>query len=144
MRDSARYTETALKYLLTLDPASQAVTAEDIKNLCHILRANICYLEDKYAAIQVKSKNGKKAGEFFESQVAGTSGLTQRHLGVWQTTAQIAAAGGFTDRPDRGRGSGRGNIYLRRGSGRRNFDRRGDFGQQQGQAYQPSDDRDEA
>ena len=127
IRDSARYVETSLKYLLTLNTETKPISNDDVANLCVLGRAHILHLEDKYAAIRVRSSNGKKAGDLFETQVAGTSGLAPRHLEVWQTTAQIAAAGGFSNREDRGRDRGRG---FRRGTGRRggNFYRRGEIG----------------
>ena len=130
IRDCARFVETTLKYLICLDPTKEPVSEEDIANLSILCRAQILYLEDKYASVRVRSSAGKKAGDLFETQVAGTSGLTPRHLQVWQTTAQIAAAGGFVGaKQDRGRG-GFGRGWRRPGRGGRfnnNFNTRGDF-----------------
>ena len=122
VKDAARYSETALKYLLTLNPDEEPVSKQDICNLVVILRAQLELLEDKYATLRVKSATTNKAvGTLFESQLAGTSGLSQRHLDTWNVVSQLASHGGF-DRDDHrtSRGRGRGRPYWR-GRGKGNY-----------------------
>lgn len=119
VKDAARYSETALKYLLTLDPDTEPISKQDICNLVVILRAQLELLEDKYATLRVKSATTNKAvGTLFMSQLAGTSGLSQRHLDTWNVVSQLASHGS-SDRDDRGPARGRGRARQNwRGRGR--------------------------
>ena len=128
VKDAARYAETSLKYLISLDVDKEAVSKEDIANLVVVQRALLELLGDKYAALRVKSATkNKQVGTLFESQLAGTSGLSPRHIEIWQNVAQIGANGGFTDRDQfnqRSSRGGRGRGYRGRGgyrSGGRGF-----------------------
>ena len=126
VKDSAKYTETALKYITSVD--QENITKEDINNICLVLRAQLEFLGDKYATLRVKSTSKNKAvGTLFESQLAGTSGFSDRHLDAWQQVSQIAANGGFQLNENRDARGGRG-----RGRGFRGQQRGGFRGQQRG------------
>ena len=120
VKDAARYSETALKYLISLDLDKDTVTKEDIANLITVQRAQLELLGDKYATLRVKSATkNKQVGSLFESQLAGTSGLSPRHIEVWQNVAQIGANGGFSSGGNQQRSDGRNNRRDNyRGGGR--------------------------
>ena len=123
VKDSAKYSETALKYLYAIEV--DKFTQQDLDNLILVQRAQLELLGDKYATLRVKSTSKNKAvGTLFESQLAGTSGFSQRHLDAWHRVSQIASNGGFGEHRE-GRGRGRGYRGSRGGFQRGNFRGRG-------------------
>ena len=126
VKDSAKYSETALKYLYAIEV--DKFTQQDLDNLILVQRAQLELLGDKYATLRVKSTSKNKAvGTLFESQLAGTSGFSQRHLDAWHRVSQIASNGGFGEHREGRGGRGRGYRGSRGGFQRGNFRGRGGF-----------------
>jgi hypothetical protein len=103
----ARYTEALLRKLSVL--AVDTITPADLHELFIIALAEIRFLQDEYAVLQVQSQFDKDTTKLFRSFRSNTSGLSEEAIEDLRKAAAITAhkpAPTSSDRP-RGRGRGR-------------------------------------
>ena len=116
---SARYTETALKLLSTLDePPQDPHLAQCIQSLFIVNLAHMRYLQDEYSALLVQGTINQETARIYRAFRRNTSGLTPEAITSLQQAASIVSAANqsnnsTSDRP-RGRGRGRGGNFVRR------------------------------
>lgn len=107
---SARYTETALKWLATMDPSTEPVSSEDLGHLFMILAAHINYLQSAYAKLVVQGAFDKDTAQLFSTLEQNSGLFTDESIRNIRTAAEITAASrrqqqasaGFTYRADGG------------------------------------------
>lgn len=81
----ARYTETGLKMIASLDTESDerefvTVQKEQIQQLCTVFTAQINFLQSEYAKIIVKSKFDEETSHIFRSFENNSGAFTDRSL----------------------------------------------------------------
>ena len=72
---SARYVETSLRVLQTIDEATR-VTPKHPENLLLVQMAHINFLQDEYGALIVQGTCNKEVGKLFRAFRKNTSGLS--------------------------------------------------------------------
>lgn len=97
---SARYVETSIKYLSSLDSDPSERTLED---LFRINFAHLKYLQEEYSAVLVQSQFDPKTSKIFKSLQRNTSGLSGDALDNLRHAAAISAVA-TPQRPERPQG----------------------------------------
>lgn len=87
----ARYSETSLKLLSTIEPGT-IITAETLEQFFLINQAQIQYLQDEYASILVNSQFDTTTSKLFRALQKNTSGLNASALETLRSAASLSAA----------------------------------------------------
>ena len=133
---SAKYVETAFKWLSLQDPAT-GVSENSLAQLNLILKAHLEYVKDEYQALLVQSTFDKDTSKLFRSMQKNTSGFTPQALSTLHRAVEISAARqaqpqstGYRGGNSRGysRGYGRGR-YRNNNNYYNNFDQYQSFGE---------------
>uniref|UniRef100_A0A8W8K9C7 Uncharacterized protein n=1 Tax=Magallana gigas TaxID=29159 RepID=A0A8W8K9C7_MAGGI len=87
----ARYAETSLKLLSTIEPGTK-ISSETLEQFFLINQAQIQYLQDEYASILVNSQFDSTTSKLFRALQKNTSGLTASSLETLRSAASLSAA----------------------------------------------------
>lgn len=87
----ARYAETSLKLLSTIEPGTK-ISSETLEQLFLINQAQIQYLQDEYASILVNSQFDSTTSKLFRALQKNTSGLNASSLETLRSAASLSAA----------------------------------------------------
>lgn len=112
IQKSARFAETALKLLASLDsptPTTLSYDNVDINNLYTVLKAQISFLQAEYSNLVVRSTFNDETSRLFRSLEASSSSFNERSLQNIRVAAELAAVSNRTTNS-----RGRGNFAPRR------------------------------
>ena len=122
IKKSARYTETALKILASLEsptPVTVAYDNKDINNLYCVLAAQINFLQSEFSGILVRSNFNEETSRIFKSLEATNAPFSQQSLNNLKISAELAAVSARSSNSNRGRGFRGSYDRFQRGAGRR-------------------------
>ena len=94
IQKTARYAETALKVLASLEsptPTTLSYDNKDINNLYCVLAAQINFLQSEFSSILVKSNFNDETSRIFRSLEASNTSFSQQSLNNLRVSAELAA-----------------------------------------------------
>ncbi len=118
---SARYVETTIKLLGTLNPDTGKLSLDEYSDLYNVQLAHIRYLQDEYSALVVQNKFNKQTAQMFRSLQRNTSGLNERSLDTLKLATSITATAAGSSSASGGGASSDFNWRERRRGGGNSF-----------------------
>jgi len=128
----ARYAETLMKLLSTLDPEN--ISDGDLSDMTAIVVAQVRYLQEEHSMMLVNSNFGEQVEKVYRTLRGNTSAFPPDALGALQASVEMANSANYRGNTDYNRGRGRSRFqrggYRGRGYGRGGFTQPTSYGNQ--------------